>query len=41
MARLDAIGLDGVLHRPLGERDLLSTVQHLLSLQQSAVASVA
>jgi CheY-like chemotaxis protein len=41
VARLDAIGLDGVLHRPLGERDLLSTVQHLLSLQQSAVASVA
>ncbi|MFO0888388.1 MAG: response regulator [Isosphaeraceae bacterium] len=41
LARLDAIGLDGVLHRPLGERDLLCTVQHLLSQQPGAVASVA
>lgn len=30
LARLDALGLDGVLHRPLGERDLAATVDHLL-----------
>jgi CheY-like chemotaxis protein len=41
LARLDAIGLDGVLHRPLGERDLLSTVKHLLSKEPSPVAIVA
>jgi len=41
LARLDAIGLDGVLHRPVGERDLVSTVQHLLRQLPAAVASVA
>jgi DNA-binding response OmpR family regulator len=41
VARLDAIGLDGVLHRPINERDLLSTVKHLLSQQPPAVAIVA
>jgi CheY-like chemotaxis protein len=30
LARLDALGLDGVLHRPLSERDLAATVAHLL-----------
>ncbi len=30
LARLDALGLDGVLHRPLSERDLAATVNHLL-----------
>jgi CheY-like chemotaxis protein len=30
LARLDALGLDGVLHRPLGESDLAATVKHLL-----------
>jgi CheY-like chemotaxis protein len=30
LARLDALGLDGVLHRPLSERDLAATVDHLL-----------
>lgn len=41
VARLDAIGLDGVLHRPLGEGDLVTTVKHLLSQNTQAVASVA
>jgi DNA-binding response OmpR family regulator len=30
LIRLDRMGLDGVLHRPLGERDLMATVNHLL-----------
>jgi CheY-like chemotaxis protein len=30
LARLDALGLDGVLHRPLSEKDLAATVNHLL-----------
>jgi CheY-like chemotaxis protein len=30
LARLDALGLDGVLHRPLSESDLVATVHHLL-----------
>ncbi|WP_165224513.1 response regulator [Aquisphaera insulae] len=29
LARLDAMGLDGVLHRPLSEADLRATVEHL------------
>jgi CheY-like chemotaxis protein len=30
LARLDAMGLDGVMHRPLTESDLSSTINHLL-----------
>ena len=30
LARLDALGLDGVLHRPVSESDLVATVKHLL-----------
>ncbi|MFO0956212.1 MAG: response regulator [Isosphaeraceae bacterium] len=30
LTRLDALGLDGVLHRPLVEEDVRATVQHLL-----------
>jgi CheY-like chemotaxis protein len=30
LARLDAMGLDGVLHRPVSESDLLATVNYLL-----------
>ena len=30
LARLDAMGLDGVLHRPVSESDLVATVNHLL-----------
>ena len=30
LARLDAIGLDGVMHRPVSESDLVATVNHLL-----------
>jgi CheY-like chemotaxis protein len=30
LARLDALGLDGVLHRPVSERDLAATVNYLL-----------
>jgi CheY-like chemotaxis protein len=30
LARLDALGLDGVLQRPVAESDLVATVQHLL-----------
>jgi len=30
LARLDALGLDGVLHRPVGESDLVATVSYLL-----------
>lgn len=30
LVRLDAMGLDGILHRPLTEEDLLATVSHLL-----------
>jgi CheY-like chemotaxis protein len=29
LSRLDALGLDGVLHRPLAESDLRATVKHL------------
>jgi CheY-like chemotaxis protein len=30
LARLDAMGLDGVIHRPVSETNLLATVNHLL-----------
>jgi DNA-binding response OmpR family regulator len=30
LARLDAMGLDGVIHRPVNETNLLATVNHLL-----------
>ena len=30
LTRLDAMGLDGVMHRPLSETDLAATVNHLL-----------
>ncbi len=30
LARLDALGLDGVLHRPLSESDLKATVRHII-----------
>jgi CheY-like chemotaxis protein len=30
LARLDTMGLDGVMHRPLSEADLAATVNHLL-----------
>jgi CheY-like chemotaxis protein len=30
LARLDAIGLDGVIHRPVNETNLIATVNHLL-----------
>lgn len=38
LARLDAMGLDGVLHRPVSEADLLATVNHLLRRDREAVA---
>jgi DNA-binding response OmpR family regulator len=31
LARLDAMGLDGVIHRPVNETNLIVTVNHLLS----------
>jgi CheY-like chemotaxis protein len=33
LARLDAMGLDGVLHRPVAEADLKATVDHLLAVR--------
>ena len=30
LARLDAMGLDGVVHRPVNETNLIATVNHLL-----------
>jgi CheY-like chemotaxis protein len=41
LARLDAMGLDGVLHRPVSENDLVATVKHLLSSGRRAMAGVA
>jgi CheY-like chemotaxis protein len=41
LARLDAMGLDGVLHRPVNESDLLATVKHLLTQDQETMAGVA
>jgi CheY-like chemotaxis protein len=40
LARLDAMGLDGVLHRPLNEADLVATVKHLLTRERGAMAAV-
>lgn len=34
LARLDDLGLDGVLHRPLVDADLRATVNHLLSVSE-------
>ena len=39
VARLDAMGLDGVLHRPLSEIDLKTTVKHLLQIDELAAVS--
>jgi CheY-like chemotaxis protein len=41
LARLDAMGLDGVLHRPVSESDLLTTVKHLLNGDRGSMAGVA
>jgi len=41
LARLDAMGLDGVLHRPVSESDLLATVKHILNVERAAMAGVA
>jgi CheY-like chemotaxis protein len=41
LSRLDAMGLDGVLHRPVSEADLLATVKHLLAREREARAVVA
>ena len=41
LARLDAMGLDGVLHRPVSESDLLATVKHLLNVDRATMAGVA
>lgn len=38
LARLDAMGLDGVLHRPVNESDLLATVKHLLARDRGPIA---
>jgi CheY-like chemotaxis protein len=34
LARLDAMGLDGILHRPVAEADLMATVKHLLAFRE-------
>jgi CheY-like chemotaxis protein len=39
LVRLDAMGLDGILHRPLSEADLLATVDHLMENAASAAAA--
>ncbi|HEV3120420.1 MAG TPA: response regulator [Isosphaeraceae bacterium] len=36
LARVDALGLDGVLHRPVAEADLLATIKHLMTAVQTA-----
>jgi DNA-binding response OmpR family regulator len=36
LARLDAMGLDGILHRPLVEADLRATAKHLLGAREPA-----
>jgi CheY-like chemotaxis protein len=41
LARLDAMGLDGVLYRPVSESDLLTTVKHLLTRESATMAVVA
>src|SRR5262249_8911145 len=40
LARLDAVGLDGVLHRPLVEADIKATVKPLLAARRPAAASL-
>jgi DNA-binding response OmpR family regulator len=35
LARLDAMGLDGVIHRPINEGNLIATVRHLLPKRES------
>jgi CheY-like chemotaxis protein len=39
LARLDNMGLDGVLHRPANESDLIATINHLLPKKPMATAS--
>jgi CheY-like chemotaxis protein len=39
LARLDALGLDGVLHRPVSEPDLRATVNHLVQSHPLAKVS--
>ena len=39
LVRLDALGLDGVLQRPLAETDLRATVNHLLRSESLAGVS--
>lgn len=39
LSRLDAIGLDGILHRPLTEGDLRATVNHLLIKSRELVGA--
>ncbi|MBX6312623.1 MAG: response regulator [Isosphaeraceae bacterium] len=36
LARLDALELDGILHRPLAEPDIRSTADHLLRIREAA-----
>lgn len=36
LARLDALELDGILHRPLAETDIRSTTEHLLRVREAA-----
>lgn len=38
LGRLDAMGLDGILHRPVSESDLIATVDHLLQHPEPAIA---
>jgi CheY-like chemotaxis protein len=38
LARLDAMGLDGVIHRPINESNLVATVNHLLPRQIDPVS---
>ncbi len=39
LVRLETMGLDGTLHRPLNEADLVATVKHLLGSEQLVAAS--
>lgn len=39
LARLDALDLDGILHRPLAEPDVRSTADHLLRIREAAGAA--
>ena len=36
LARVDAMNLDGVVHRPVADADLKATVSHLLAARQAA-----